>query len=174
MSKKDSASRRLFFRHAGAALAAPLAVVATEASAVPATQSTELEARLATLGDENAIRALNQAYARLVNDHAYADVAALYADPANANLDRSVSRLSAESFGEHDTIDVAEDRATAEARLHCIVETETPLEPGSTLVDMARRQGEGFVRRSERRVLEHSYVKHAGAWKIARSAFRPA
>jgi hypothetical protein len=174
MSKQDSRSRRLFFRHAGAALAVPLTVVAAEASAAPRAPSSELEARLAALGDESAIRALNQAYARFVNDRLYPEVSALYADPVNANVDRSVSRLSAESFGEHDTIDVAQDRATAEARLHCVVETETPLEPGSTLVDMARQQGEGFVHRTERRVLEHSYVKLAGVWKIARSTFRSA
>ena len=71
----ETSSRRLFFRRAGAALAIPLTVGATAASATPLPGNEGLEARLKALDDANAIRELNQAYARLLNARAYDDVA---------------------------------------------------------------------------------------------------
>jgi hypothetical protein len=172
MNTKALSTRRIFFGHASAALSAPLAVAATLAA--EGQDAEDVAARLGALEDANAIRALQQAYVRLVNAGAHEDVAALFADPAAALVDTSVRILSADSFGEHDVIDVAPADGTATARLHCTVETESPIEPCCTLVQMARLQGEGVVKRSERRVLESAYVKRHGAWKLARAAFRPA
>lgn len=57
--------------------------------------------------------------------------------------------------------------------IHCVVETETEIGPNCTLVEMARQQGEGVLRRSEARVLESGCVKRDGVWKLTRAVFRP-
>jgi len=128
----------------------------------------------AVLEDVNAIRALQQAYARLVNAGAHEDAAKLFADPSAAVIDPNVRRLSADRFGEHDAIEFAPGGDTATAQLLCTVDTETAIGPSCTLVEMARLQGEGVIKKSERRVLESAYVKQAGIWKISRAAYRPA
>ncbi len=130
--------------------------------------------RLRALEDAAAIRELNRIYVALVNDRAYEDLARLFDAPARAPVDRDVVRLTSASFGDSDGIDVATDRRTARAQLHCVVETEAPIEDGYTLVDMARAQGEGVVRRRERRVIELSYVNRNGLWKLSGSIFRSA
>ena len=56
---------------------------------------------------------------------------------------------------------------SASAHVACTVETATPIEDCGTLVEMARAQGEGFVTRSERRMLRGTFVKRDGIWKIA-------
>ena len=52
------------------------------------------------------------------------------------------------------------------------MQTETPIEPVTPLVEMARAQGGGVARRSARGVLEGTYVKRDGVWKIDTLAFR--
>ena len=174
MNTKTSSSRRSFIRRAGAALATPLAAGAASAAAASTARGNDaLEARLAALNDTDAIRKLNQTYARLVNARAYDDLAALFADPAQASVDANLRRLSSESFGDRDAIEIAADGRSATAHIHCTVETERPIEPGCTLVDMARQQGEGVVRRTERRVIENTYEKH-DVWKLVRSTHRSA
>jgi hypothetical protein len=70
-------------------------------------------------------------------------------------------------------IEIARDRRTAVGRLACTVRTAAPIEaPGCTLLDMARLQGEGVVRRTEAGVLEQSFVRRGGVWRIARSELR--
>ena len=56
--------------------------------------------------------------------------------------------------------------------MHCIVDTEEVIGPPCPLVEMAREQGGGVVRRTERVVFEHTYVKQEGVWKIQRSTHR--
>jgi ketosteroid isomerase-like protein len=174
MTNEAVATRRRFFWHAGALLSAPLAVAAAPASGGGADDAAQLLERLATLEDVNAIRALNQTYARLVNACARAELAALFADPRTAQVDASIRGVAADAFGAADVIEVSADHATATARVHCIVQVATELEPDCTLVQMAREQGEGVVRHAERRVLETAYVKQGGVWKIERSTYRPA
>lgn len=136
----DQRTRRSFF---GAALAAPLAATA----AVTAEPEDALAARLAELEDANAIRAV---------------LAALLAEPAQLQLDASVRRITADR---DDTIAVAAD-GTATARVACTIETATPIESCGTLVEMARLQGDGVVKRNERRLLTSSFVKRNGTWHI--------
>ena len=176
MTTKTVSTRRRFFWKAGAVLSAPLAAVtARDASAEGvADESAALRVRLAMLEDVEAIRELHRTYARLINAQARAEAAALFAAPAEARLDVRIRRLTADRFGQEDVIEVAADRATATARIHCTVETETPIEPRCPLVEMARAQGDGVVRWSERGVLENAYVKERGAWRILRSAYRSA
>lgn len=171
MNTKDRSTRRRFFWQAGAALSAPLAVAAARASARSVEGDERLQARLAVFEDVDAIRGLHQTYARLVNAGAHDQIAALFADPENAQIDETIRMLLGDAFGAHDVIEVAPDRETAMARIHCTVETETAIESSCTLVEMARQQGEGLLRHSERRVLESAYVKRDGAWKIARSEY---
>jgi hypothetical protein len=167
MKTKSISSRRRFFLQASAALSVPLAASAVRASEAGAGDGSA-NARLAALEDENAIRALQQAYARLVNSGAHEKVHGLFANPAAARLDASVRSLATDGFGEQDTIAIAPNRTTATAETHCAVQTETPIGPNCTLVEMARGQGEGVLRRTEKRVLASSYVKVDGAWKIER------
>jgi hypothetical protein len=49
------------------------------------------------------------------------------------------------------------------------VTTATPIESCGTLVEMARLQGDGVIKRAERQVLTSSFVKRDGAWKIERA-----
>jgi hypothetical protein len=136
-------TRRSFFGQAGAALAAPLAAT----GAITADTGDDLAARLAALEDANAIRAL---------------LPPLLAVPARLELDASVRRIVAD----HDTtIAVAAD-GTATAQVTCTVETAKPLESGGTLVEMARLQGDGVVRHSERRVLMAKFMKRDGVWNF--------
>jgi hypothetical protein len=170
MSTNKMSTRRRFFGHAGAALSVPLS--ATAALAAEHSTGDGSAARLAALEDANAIRALQREYARLVNSGAHADAAGLFAEPAAAPIDASLRRLAADRFAAHEAIDVAPDGATATARLECTVETETAIAGGYTLVDMLCVQGEGALRAVEHRVLESSYAKRGGAWKIASLVLR--
>lgn len=160
-----SSTRRRFLTHAGAALSVPLAWSTAKAAGHDADGAAVL-ARLARLEDENAIRELLRTYARHLTAGARDDAALLFAGPAGARIDASVRGLSLDNLGEHDVIDVAPDRCTAEARMHCTVHSETAIGPNCTLVDMARQQGEGYLRSSARRLLETRFVRQDGAWKI--------
>jgi hypothetical protein len=155
-------TRRTFFGHAGAALAAPLAAGA--ALARDTDDGSDLAARLAALEDAAALRDLQQTFARLLCAGAYAEVAALFADPARASIDTGV-RLLVPAADADDAVTVAAG-GTATARLGCTVEIVTPIAGDGTLVEMARLQGDGFVKRSERRVLASSFVKRNGLWKF--------
>ena len=143
---KSTTTRRRFFGGA-AALAAPLAAGAAVAREHP---SDDLAARLAALEDLNAIRSLLQGYAQRVN-------AGTDAAPA-----ANVRSLTLDSDG---AIEVAAN-GTALARIGCTVETAMPIDGRDTLVEMARLQGDGVVKRSERRVLVGAFVKRRGVWTV--------
>jgi hypothetical protein len=170
MSTNSHSTRRRFFLQAGAALSAPLAASAAFAAAGGDRVADDSAARLAALEAANAIRTLQQTYARLVNAGAYEQAAQLFSVPASAPIDRRVRKLTADRFGANDVIEVGVGASTATARIECSVETEMEIGPTCTLVEMARLQGEGTLRAVERRVLEGAYVKQAGVWKIARLA----
>jgi hypothetical protein len=163
MKTKSISTRRRFFWQAGAALSVPLAAAAASPAQADAN---EASARLAALEDEKAIRALQRAYAELINSSAHEKARGLFVNPAAAHIDGSIRSLSAVGFGEHDAIEISPDRKTATARTQCAAQTETAIGPSCTLVEMAREQGEGVLRRAERRVLVGSYVRVGGAWKI--------
>jgi hypothetical protein len=168
MKAKSISTRRRFFLQASAALSVPLAASALHA-AKP--DDGNANARLAALEDEKAIRELQQAYARLVNSGAPEKARRLFMSPSDAKIDASVRTLSMDGFGEHDAIEIAPDRTSATARTCCAVQTEAAIGPNCTLVDMARQQGEGVLRRSEKRTLVVACVKVDGAWKIERLAW---
>lgn len=169
MSSNNLATRRRFVLEAGAALAAPAAL----GGAAVASAREPVDARLAALEDASAIRELQRAYARHVNARDRAGAAALFAQPGRAKLDEAIRELRADLLAGETAIDVAADRRTAAARAACVVQIETPIgAPDCTLVQMAIAQGEGVVRRSERRVLEQTFVRVDGVWKIDATALR--
>ncbi len=159
-------TRRNFLGHAGAALAAPLTATAALAGEHDAGAG-NLAGRLAALEDVSAIRALQRRYVRLVGAGRGQELAALFAEPGQASIDDHVLSAVADA---DDTIAIAAN-GTATARVTCTVETATPIESCGTLVEMARLQGDGLVTRSETRMLESTFVKHNGTWKIEHAEF---
>jgi hypothetical protein len=167
---KDANSTRRSFLKGGALLAAPLA--AAVPAAIIADDGTK--ARLAKLENETAIRKLHQAWLRGINTGARDEAASLFADPKRAAFGSSVRSIAADHAGEPDAIEVAADGRSAAGRFHCAVETEAAIAQDSTLAQMARAQGGGYIRRTERRVLHVEYVKSAGTWAIAKAELAPA
>ncbi len=148
MKAVGNKTRRSFFGQAGAVLAAPIA-----GSPALAAGGDDSAARLARLEDTNAIRAL---------------LPELLAEPARMRLGADVRRIFADR---DDTFSVAQD-GTASARVSCTVERATPIETCGTLVEMARLQGDGVVKRTERRVLHCSFVKRGGIWEFDNAELR--
>ena len=155
-------TRRTFFVGAGATLAAPAGITAALAGYGEA--SGDRAGLLAGLDDSNAIRVVLQRYVRLLSAGAHAELAQLFADPVRAMLDSSIRSLASDA--DANVALTANDTATA--HVACTVDTAIAIESCGTLVEMARLQGDGFVARSERRVLSSSLVKIDGAWKIER------
>ena len=174
MTTQAVSTRRSFIRTAGTALSAPLAVAAANTPVSAVGDADPMASRLGMLEDANAIRALNQAFARHVNAGADEAIAGLFSDAAEARIDPAIRSIMADGFGEQDAIDIAPDRQTATGVIHCTVETETAIGPSCPLVEMARQQGGGVIRRSETGVFEQAYVKRDGVWKILRSTYHPA
>lgn len=174
MKTKTDSTRRGFFWKAGAILSAPLAASGPGLAHGTDRDGADLQARLGKLEDTNAVWQLHQAYARHVNSGERERAAKLFADPARADVDESIVRLAADRFAQRDVIAVAPDGRSATAAIRCAVETLTPIEPSCTLVEMARQQGEGVVKRTELRVLETSCVKRGGVWLIERVELLPA
>ena len=173
MKTTVNSARRGFLWKATAALAAPLAVGAARAGARAAGERDASHARLTDLEDANAIRELTRRYVRHVNAGAHDDAAALFLEPAYADT-RAAGALAADPLGGEDAIEIAAGGTTANARLHCTAAIEIPIEPVTPLVAMARAQGGGVLKRTDRGVLEAAYVKRDGGWKIERLAFRAA
>ena len=159
---KASSTRRSFIRKTGVALSAPLAAAAAIVPARVEASSDPLVEQLARLEDVNAIRALNRAFARQVNA----------GEAGTLGIDPSICDVRADDFGERDAIEVAADRQRATSRMHCTVQIETPIGPSCPLVEMAREQGGGVVRRSETGVFDLSYVMRDEQWVIERATYR--
>ena len=164
MTMKAESTRRSFIRKTGVALSAPLAAAAAVVPVRVDARGDSPADQLARLQDVNAIRALNQAFARQVNA----------GDAETLGIDASIRDVKADDFGERDLIEVAPDRQTATSRIHCTVQIETLIGPSCPLVEMAREQGGGVVRRSESVIFENVYVRHDGVWTIERSRYRSA
>jgi hypothetical protein len=165
MKKNTTPTRRSFLK-GGALLAAPIA-----AGAAPAILADDgLKARIARLEDEVAIRELHQTWLRRINTGA-SDASDLLANRKDPSLDPSVRSIVADHTGEPDTVEVAADGKSATGRFRCSVEFATAIGRDSTLAQMAHAQGGGFVRRTERRILNFKYAKTNGVWEIATMEF---
>jgi hypothetical protein len=161
----DTASTRRSFLKSGALLAAPLAAVAAPAVVMA---DEELKTRLARLENEAAIRKLHQSWLRRVNTGADGAATPMFADLEGCPSNQAVRGILADHAGEPDAIELSRDGQSAAGRFHCTVEFETAIAQDCTLARMAHAQGGGFVRRTERRVIQVEYVRASGAWAIAK------
>ena len=144
----NTTTRRRFF---GSAM-----VLATPLPASAAVARDDIAARLAALEDASSIRALLRRHVLSINTRA--------ATAPETHV-RSVA------LDDEATVDVATD-GTAAAQVLCTVETATPIPGDGTLVEMARLQGDGLVKRSERRVLFGRFVKKGGVWELESAELR--
>ncbi len=172
MHNKAVSTRRLFFWQAGAALSAPLAAASASASTELGGDNETLKARLEMLEDLNAIQALQQAYAKHLNAGAHEQIGELFVDASSVEIETGIRGLIADAFKADDFIELGGDRMSATSVTHCTVEIETEIGPSCTLVEMARLQGEGSLKHLQRRMLENTYIKQGGVWKIERTKFR--
>jgi hypothetical protein len=162
MSKNTASTRRMFLK-GGALLAAPMTAASVSAVALADSGSSDggLEVRLARLQDEAEIRELHQSWLRRIN-----------AGEGGELLDGAVRRITADHSGAPEKIEIAADGRRAVGTFDYAVELETPLPEDSTLAQMARAQGHGAVRRTERRMVIVDYDKTRDGWKIGRVALR--
>jgi len=172
MVMSDITTRRAFFSTAGAALAAPLALDAVEARPSSGTETAVLD-RLARLEDLQAVAAVTAAFARRLHAGEPEAVAAVSAATPNRAPLEALRRLSLEAPATVEPIVLGADGSTAAASIPCTAELETPLPPECTLVEMARAQGGGIVRRLAHGAVELLYEKRAGAWRVASAVFVP-
>jgi hypothetical protein len=165
---KDASSTRRSFLKGGALLAAPLAAVGVPAVVIA---DDELRTRLATLENEAAVRELHQTWLRRINTETRDAAGTLLTGPKAGAFDPSVRRIAADHAGKPDAIEVTADGKNATGHFYCSVEIESAIPQDCTLARMAYAQGGGFVRRTERQVLNAEYVKTSGVWAIAKVEF---
>jgi len=164
MSDTMTSTRRSFLK-VGALLAAPMAPAAALAI------DGDAAGRLARHEDEAAIRALHRDWLKQANAGPAGKAGLLFFDFRRAALQDGVRGIAADHDAEPGTIRIAPDGNRAEGRFPCRVEIETELAQDCTLAQMAHAQGEGCIRRSEKRMLAANYVKSGGAWAIAKVEF---
>ena len=158
-----------------------------------------LSSQLGSLEDANAIRRLHQVYESRLNEGMYEEVAGMFADDAEAVYNGGlfagkdgIRRLYCDHFAPRltgkkiepapgfepdparqlDIVEVAADRRTATGQFPYSMQAGEPMAEGSSLVEMARLQGEGIVKWWEGGICEASYVKVGESWKIRRLEYR--
>jgi hypothetical protein len=162
----------------------------------------QLSNQLGILEDENAIRELHQAYEICLNNGMYENIVNLFANDGEVVFNggifqgqkRGIRRLYCEYFSSgltgkkidpapgfesdaeqhHDMINVTTDRKSAKAQFTYSMQVGVPMVSDSSLVKMARLQGQGIMKWCEGGVYEVSYVKDIkdGRWKIKRLEHR--
>ena len=139
----NSTNRRDFLRSGGTVLGAGVVVTtglgATAAQAAPTPNAAE---------DREAIHAVHREY-----------LAGLHRADSDVTYR---PRLAAQP----DRVAVAADGRTAQAVFHVEAETVTPLQGDSTLVQMARLQGQVANRRVDAGRIAAEYEKQEGQWRI--------
>jgi uncharacterized protein (TIGR02246 family) len=192
--------RRSFLWKAGAALTAAAAAVVpgiAKDSTGKSTDAERLAHQLGILEDEKAIRVLHQTYEALCDSGDYENAAGLFTKDAAvvfnggvfkgrngiARLYRNHFRagLTGKKMGPvpgikiaPETVTVAEDRESAAAQFSYSIQVGSPMPTDSSLVQMARLQGEGILKWCESGSYEISYSKcrKDGSWKIAKLEYR--
>jgi hypothetical protein len=154
-----------------------------------------LSNRVGNLEDANAIRRLHQAYEFRLDRGMYEEVAGMFAEDAqivyNGGLftgKDGIRRLYCDHFASGrtgrkiepapgfeadpaqplDIVEVAADRQTATAKFFYSVQVGAPLTGDSSLVEMARLQGEGIVHWWESGIHDISFEKKENEWRIVR------
>jgi carotenoid cleavage dioxygenase len=184
-----------------ASAAAGFATPAADPDAGLKGQIDRLSNRVGNLEDAEAIRRLHQAYESRLDRGMYEDVVAMFADDAevvyNGGLfhgKEGIRRLYCEHFArgltgkkiepapgfepdpaqQPDIVEVADDRKTATGQFSYSIQVGEPMTGDSSLVEMARLQGEGIVKWWEGGTCAASYVKVGKSWKIRRLEYRAA
>jgi len=164
-------------------------------------QIDRLSGQLGCLEDANAIRKLHQAYESRLTEGMYEEVAGMFADDAevvyNGGLfagKEGIRRLYCDNFApgltgkkiepapgfepdpaqQLDIVEVAADRRTADGQFPYSMQAGAPMTEDSSLVEMARLQGEGIVKWWEGGICRASYVKAGEGWIIKRLEYREA
>jgi len=162
-------------------------------------QLDHLSNRIGSLEDANAIRRLHQAYESRLDRGMYEEIAGMFADDAevvyNGGLftgKDGIRRLYCDHLASGrtgrkiepapgfetdpaqplDIVEVAGDRKTATGQFPYSIQVGAPMTGESSLVEMARLQGEGIVYWWESGIYEVSYVKKDNAWKIRKLEYR--
>jgi hypothetical protein len=199
-SSKPNTGRRSFLWKAGAAMAAAAAAVVPGMARPSAGKKTEAETlahRLGMLEDAQAIRALHQTYEALLDSGNYGQLPDLFTEDAAVVFNggvfkgkNSVARLYRDHFSTGltgkklgpapgieaapEAVSVAEDRKSAKAQFPYSIQVGAPMQSESSLVQMARLQGEGIVKWCESGIYELAYTKcrKDGSWKITKLEYR--
>jgi hypothetical protein len=164
-------------------------------------QIDRLSSQLGSLEDANAVRRLHQVYESRLNNGMYEEVVGMFADGAevvyNGGLfagKEGIRRLYCNHFAPRltgkkiepapgfepdpaqqlDIVEVAADRRTATGQFPYSMQVGEPMTADSSLVEMARLQGEGIVKWWEGGTYQASYVKVGENWKIKRLEYRAA
>ena len=197
---EPNTGRRSFLWKAGVAMTAAAAAVVpgmAKSSAGKNPEAETLAQRLGMLEDEKAIRTLLQTYEALLDSGNYEKIAGLFIEDAavvfNGGIfkgERSIARLYRDHFSAGLTgkklgpvpgieaapeiVTVAEDRKFAKAQFPYSIQVGAPMRSNSSLVQMARLQGEGIVKWCESGIYEVSYAKcrKDGSWMIAKLEYR--
>jgi hypothetical protein len=162
-------------------------------------QIDRLSNRVGSMEDADAIRMLHHAYESCLDRFMYEDVVALFTDDAEVvykggifHGKEGVRRLYCDHFAsgltgkkiepapgfepdpaqQLDIVEVATDRKNASGRFSYSIQVGAPMTGDSSLVKMARLQGEGILQWWEGGIHEVSYVKEGNAWKIKRLEYR--
>jgi hypothetical protein len=188
-ANETKSSRRRFLTQGGAALGAGIATTAVAGAAESQLEATRRQ--LAGAQAREAIRQLHLAFTALMESGRYETAAGLFDAEARLRLSdasasgrRAIEALFADQYRggkartlhsayrqsglqRQDAVVISEDQREASATFHVEVELSTPLRGDSTIVEMARLQGNVADRRWESGRFEARYVNSAGQWKIA-------
>jgi hypothetical protein len=154
-----------------------------------------LKNQIGCLEDANVIRNLHDMYESYLDKGMYEEVAGMFTDEAEAVYNgglfagkEGIRRLYCDNFApgltgkkiepapgfepdpaqQLDIVEVAADRRTAIGKFPYSMQVGAPMTGESSLVEMARLQGEGIVKWWEGGIYEASYVKVGDSWKIKR------
>lgn len=158
----------------------------------------KLTKKIGILEDENNIRLLHQTYENSLDRFAYEEVVNLFTDDGEVVFNggvfkgktQGISRLFCNRFKpgltgkridhlpgilpdigqRQDMVEVTPDRKTARARFSYSIQVGAPITSNSSLVEMARRMGEGIIKWWEGGTYDISYGKDIkdGNWRIKR------
>ncbi|MDE3109551.1 MAG: hypothetical protein KGL02_06380 [Acidobacteriota bacterium] len=164
MTNKRPSTRRSFLK-SSAMLALPLAGMAPAAVIA----NDDFKSELAKLKNEAAIRELHHYWLRQISTGESQFVARLLPRGGVVASGEIVRSIAPDHTQQPGAIQIAAGGRTARGRFHCIVSFERAIPQDSTLAQMAHAQGDGFIRRTERRILETEYTNSAGQWAVSKA-----
>jgi hypothetical protein len=162
-------------------------------------QIDRLANQVGCLEDANSIRRLHQAYESLLDQGMYEEVVLMFAEDAEVVYNgglfagrNGIRRLYCDHFAlgltgkkvepapgfepdparQLETVEVAADRRTATGLFPYSIQVGTAITGDTSLVEMARLQGEGIVKWWESGIHEVFYVKDGDHWKIRKLEYR--